>query len=88
MRAALWSSIEGLCSALVWCALTRTLIRVNADASVATGPELVASRLTPEQHRGMELFNSELPQISRQPGVAWATPLRQAVHEKVGHLHG
>src|SRR5512140_2479075 len=59
-------------SVLVWCALARTLIRVKsdaADAAVAHGPELVASRLTAEQHRGMELFTSEVRQISRQPGV-------------------
>lgn len=57
-------------SALVWCALTRKLVRIKADAAVTYGPELVASRLTAEQHRGMELFTSEVSQISRQPGVA------------------
>ena len=54
-------------SVLVWCAMSRIVVRFRATASTIVGhpnvidpnkrgPELAASRMSPTQHRGMELF--------------------------------
>jgi DNA-binding beta-propeller fold protein YncE/cytochrome c553 len=66
----------------VWCAFTRSVERltvVDGKGQLATkygprvtGPELVASTLTAQQHEGMVLFHSATPQISEHGAVACA----------------
>ena len=51
--------------ALVWCALTRTVVRVShVSFLVATGPELVKSTLDAKRHEGLALFHTATPMIS------------------------
>ncbi len=66
----------------VWCAFTRSVERltlVDDKGQLATknlprvtGPELVPSTLTAQQHEGMVLFHSAIPQISEHGAVACA----------------
>ena len=59
---------------VVWCSFTRSIARLDFAAKRMTiGPELVASTLTDEQHRGMVLFERPAPEISQGGSLACAT---------------
>jgi cytochrome c peroxidase len=69
-------------SALVWCAFTRTVLRVDAldryglraeDPSLHEGPVVTASSLTADEHRGLVLFNATVPEINVDGALACAT---------------
>lgn len=73
---------------LVWCAFRREVARVMQtdargvllahgagplEASVAAGPEVAASRLTPSQHAGMVLFHAADHRLSGRGALACAS---------------
>ena len=67
---------------LVWCALSRKVAALATlddkgalapAATVTSGPELVASAMTPKQHQGMVLFHISEPQISQSGSLACAS---------------
>ncbi|MBA3501303.1 MAG: hypothetical protein H0T65_13075, partial [Deltaproteobacteria bacterium] len=64
---------------LVWCSFTRTVQKVDfvdakgalANATkVTAGPQLVASRMTDKQHKGMVLFHSSDPAMAQRGAMA------------------
>lgn len=67
---------------MVWCSFTRTVERITtidakgglaAQATIAAGPQLVASAMTDKAHQGMVLFHSAEPAISAQGALACAS---------------
>lgn len=67
---------------LVWCSFSRTVQQIGAIDSegafaspgkVTTGPQLVASAMTPKQHAGLVLFHAAEPQISQHGSLACAS---------------
>jgi DNA-binding beta-propeller fold protein YncE len=67
---------------LVWCSFSRTVHQIGAidsegafasDSKVATGPQLVASAMTPKQHAGLVLFHAAEPRISQGGRLACAS---------------
>ena len=64
---------------LVWCAFTRTVQKVDfvdakgklaSSTKVTAGPELVASRMSTKQHKGMVLFHSSDPAMAQRGAMA------------------
>lgn len=64
---------------LVWCSFTRTVQKVDfVDAKgalanntkVTAGPQLVASRMSDKQHKGMVLFHSADPAMAQRGAMA------------------
>jgi DNA-binding beta-propeller fold protein YncE len=69
-------------SALVWCAFTRTVLRLSTvddrggiaeTPSLGEGPAVAASAMTDRQHAGMVLFNGTVPEINVDGALACAT---------------
>ena len=67
---------------LVWCSFTRTVQKVDfvdAKGALATttkvtaGPQLVASRMSDKQHKGMVLFHSADPAMAQRGAMACST---------------
>jgi DNA-binding beta-propeller fold protein YncE len=64
---------------LVWCSFTRTVQKVDFvdtkgalanTTKVTAGPQLVASRMTDKQHKGMVLFHSSDPAMAQRGAMA------------------
>jgi DNA-binding beta-propeller fold protein YncE len=67
---------------LVWCSFSRTVEQIGAidsegafasSSKVSTGPQLVASAMTPKQHVGLVLFHAAEPRISQRGSLACAS---------------
>ncbi|MBX3162471.1 MAG: c-type cytochrome [Deltaproteobacteria bacterium] len=75
-------AVAGDGNVLVWCSFTRTVQRVEfvdgkgafaAATKLTAGPQVVASRLSEKQHKGLVIFHSADPATSQRGSMACST---------------